>query len=633
MHKAWGALLLCALSGSASASAATLVPRKEIFAAALASRPAVSASGKWVVEGGGDPGVLLLTRLDQPGQPAKTVTLDLGRLHWYRWSAEAAEAAEAADVLLVAGEHAGRVLVYRLDPDSGQASVLAGANEQVMLALGTPANNYAFSLYRYRNAATGAVLDVGREGKLVPVEERGNGSLALRPGRGGQTLVFGGDGGKGEINMTGPDQRQGSALVSVTAAGKAYMLSSVERETLALLELDLRTGAQRVMYEQPGIDVRRVILNPVDLRPDAVQVERGKPELAVLDERVRPDVERLSAAGWGFPHIADRSPNDKFWIVKYGAQRGAPLWALYERGKGQLRPLQLASQGGARLAQWDMQDFAIEREGEPALRGYIAMPDPALCGNKPCPLVLKLHGGPSMRDFAELDTERYWLLSRGIAVATINYRGSRGFGKQFEALDRKQWGLGIPRDARDGLSYVMEHYPVDRSRVAVLGTSFGAYLALNMAANGAPFKCAVVDSVTADQLRFVEEAIARNGERTDLIERAGDSRLPQERAALAAMSAVNHVEQLKSLPLLHMQGAKDTNTPAAGNAPFIQAMLEADPAYTYVEMPEEGHGLTGARADYLALTEQFLGRCLNVATEPLSGQERARVAGYRMLGK
>jgi dipeptidyl aminopeptidase/acylaminoacyl peptidase len=235
-------------------------------------------------------------------------------------------------------------------------------------------------------------------------------------------------------------------------------------------------------------------------------------------------------------------------------------------------------------------------------------------------LVLKLHGGPSARDYGDIDPERLWLLNRGIAVATINYRGSRGFGKLFESLDKQQWTSGIPRDVEDGLEYILKTYLLDQTRVAVMGTSFSAYLALQLESRHPHFKCALIDSATTDLPAFVDDGLRNHGAQTDLIERLGDVRIPQVRADLLAQSPVSHIERLKKLPLLMLQGGRDKTTPSSLNQSFITNMLAADPDFTYILLEDEGHGLTGARADYYAMAEQFLGKCLSVPVEKLTAK-------------
>jgi dipeptidyl aminopeptidase/acylaminoacyl peptidase len=476
----------------------------------------------------------------------------------------------------------------------------------------------------------------------VPVKEVGNALpsyldikdayLNLRMGREGQTFQYGiAEGHRGELRLSPQDLRQGGGLVSVAADGRAYVLATVAADTLGLLELDLRAGTRRTLVQE-AVDVRRVVLNPLDMTPDAVEIEQGESEWKVLNERVSKDVAYLHNAGWGAFRIIDRSPNDRYWIVKYGTRPGVPVWTVYDRSSGALRQVGLSGAVDSVGADWQVHNFTVARVGEPELRGYLTLPRLDRCAHGLCPLVLKLHGGPSLRDYGDVDPERLWLLNRGIAVATINYRGSRGYGKLFESLDKRQWTSGIPRDVLDGLEHVLKNFPLNRMRVAVMGTSFSAYLALKLAYDHPQFKCALIDSATTDLAAFVEDGVRNHGERSDLIERVGDVRLPQTRADLLAISPVSHIEQLKKLTLLQLQGGRDKTTPATLNQAFVENMLATNPDFTYVLMEGEGHGLTGARADYYAMAEQFLGKCLDVSVEKLDVAARTRLLDLNIRG-
>lgn len=630
---AFAVMALFVLPGAVAGD--TLVPRKDIFMAAAGFRPAISPSGSWIAEAGAAPGTVLLTRTDSDAKP-KVIALGTSRIYWYRW------ATGAVDGLLLGGEKNGQTVIYRIDPASGDSPPVTSASDQPVMSVATYTNGYAFTYDRFKDKESGQVRDLDREGKLVVVEARANavpaylgikdGFLDLRVGREGQTFLFGSDPEhRGEARLSPQDQRMGSSLVSVTADSKAYLLSSGGVDTLRLIELDLRAGTQKTLA-QDTVDIRRVILNPLDLAPDAVELERTQPELTILNERIGKDVARLTGAGWGFPRIVDRSPNDKYWIVKYASVEGAPTWTVYDRSKSTIRPVRLASPGSAAVADWNVRSFTVARPDEPELRGYVTMPRLSLCPAGRCPLVLKLHGGPAQRDYAETDQERYWLLNRGIAVATLNYRGSRGFGKQFEALDQKQWASGIPKDVQDGLAHVLKNYPIDPARVAVMGTSFSGYLALNLASRNPQIKCAVIDSATTDMAAFVDEAIQKNGDKSDLIERLGDAREPKARAELVAMSPASRTEQLKKLKLLQFHGGRDRTTPQSNNQAFIASLLTVNPHFSYVAMPNEGHGLLGARADYYAMAEQFLGQCIDVKVEPLDAADLAHIATFDIQG-
>lgn len=246
--------------------------------------------------------------------------------------------------------------------------------------------------------------------------------------------------------------------------------------------------------------------------------------------------------------------------------------------------------------------------------------------------MLRVHGGPGARDYAKFDYERFWLTSRAIAVISANYRGSRGFGKKYMTLDAMQWADGIPKDVSASLAYVLDTFPIDRHRVAGMGTSFGGYMTLHLAASGTPLRCLVVDSASTDIVKFADRRFKAYGNGSDILQRVGDSRIPEQLAAMQAMSPSSHVAQLASLPVLHFHGGRDDITFKDDNDGFVAAMLKANPRYTHVEMPSERHGLLGAHAQYREISEAFLGQCLGVGTEATGDEARKAWTPYRISG-
>ena len=94
-------------------------------------------------------------------------------------------------------------------------------------------------------------------------------------------------------------------------------------------------------------------------------------------------------------------------------------------------------------------------------------------------LVVNPHGGPhGPFDSWGYDKQSQFLASRGYAVLQVNFRGSGGFGADFEAAGFREWGRKIQYDVIDATRYVMKNFPIDPDRIAIMGASFGGYSAL-----------------------------------------------------------------------------------------------------------------------------------------------------------
>jgi dipeptidyl aminopeptidase/acylaminoacyl peptidase len=92
------------------------------------------------------------------------------------------------------------------------------------------------------------------------------------------------------------------------------------------------------------------------------------------------------------------------------------------------------------------------------------------------------HGGPSARDEWGFDWIAQFLASRGYAVIQPNYRGSSGYGDQFQNDNAyKNWQTAIS-DVNDSARYLVEQGIADGKRLAIVGWSYGGYAALQSAA-------------------------------------------------------------------------------------------------------------------------------------------------------
>jgi pimeloyl-ACP methyl ester carboxylesterase len=623
---------------TAALHAAELPTRTDIFAW-TAHQPIISSSGRWIASiaaNGRD------IELRQTTTPAKKITLtppDLQVVLWQSWSHTDPER------LLIFGMKDGDEPVLSLDPASGQFSSVLGKSIKPYSGYAHYLNDYKFILARYKNSETGQYLDLTPDGKLQVVADVRNAIPAyLKPERGffnysapqSQQIVwqFGLDSTKRRaLQVQARDQRRGTKLMSVSTDNKAYMFSSVESDTLGLAEFDLASG-EKTWLVQEKADLAGLTLDPKNGKPDAVTYETDVPHLKVLNPDVASDVAVLTAKNWNVPLIKDRSPNDQFWLVQYPYRDGAPRWVWYDRAEKKLHDLPFpaaAPDNGPRI-----RSFAVQRPGQPDISGYVTLPAAGVCETKKCPAVLFLHGGPGARDYAAHTAERTWLTSRGIIVINVNYRGSSGFGKQFEAQDVGQWYDGIPRDALDAFQYALQHFPIAPTRVALIGSSFAGSLALHLMANTPHFQCAVVDSTATDQNKFVESRLAKFGENSDLLHRLGDPRKPADREKLAGFSAVNQLDKLKNHAILYLHGAKDEISPISIVEEFVQKMLQEDNKFIYAHFPNEGHGFSSqnGRAIYHALTEQFLAPCLGVPVQPITQDEIQLMQGnVSLFGK
>ena len=91
-------------------------------------------------------------------------------------------------------------------------------------------------------------------------------------------------------------------------------------------------------------------------------------------------------------------------------------------------------------------------------------------------MVVMPHGGPhGIRDSWEFDPEVQLLASRGYAVLQVNYRGSGGYGMDFESAGYREWGAKMQDDITDATRWAIEQKIAPADRICIYGASYGGY--------------------------------------------------------------------------------------------------------------------------------------------------------------
>ena len=203
---------------------------------------------------------------------------------------------------------------------------------------------------------------------------------------------------------------------------------------------------------------------------------------------------------------------------------------------------------------------------------------------RPRPLVVDIHGGPSLAWHHSWDlTWAELLTADGYAVLMANPRGSAGRGQEFGRAN-----LGDPAGAEfadllAGVGHCVAAGLADPGRVGAIGASYGGYLTAWTVASGQVFRCGVViagmsDLVscwgTANNAPFYDYLL---GGRPD--ERGG---LYLDRSPVTRISA-------ESLPALILHGQEDRCVPVGQAHELHAGLRRAGVPVEFVSYPREGH--------------------------------------------
>ena len=242
-----------------------------------------------------------------------------------------------------------------------------------------------------------------------------------------------------------------------------------------------------------------------------------------------------------------------------------------------------------------------------SISGYLTIPKGT--DGRRLPMVLKVHGGPWLRDYWGFDSDTQFLANRGYAVLEVNFRGSGGFGKSFMEKGYRELGRKMQNDLIDAVDWAIAEGCADPEKVAIYGRSYGGYAAL-VGLTKTPGKFAAGISVAGfSDLASLVSTFSRRGGLASiwLTHFAGNPDEPEDRKELTERSPITYAHRVER-PLLIVHGAKDKRVSMDHSDRFVRKLREKESPVEYLLFPEEGHVIRKSknRLEFARRLETFL---------------------------
>jgi dipeptidyl aminopeptidase/acylaminoacyl peptidase len=470
---------------------------------------------------------------------------------------------------------------------------------------------------------TGAVvLDTENPGDVMGWEATDDldvrGAVATTPDGGTEVRVRDGAKGPWKTLVKAPFGEDVST-VDFTGDGRGiYLISSLGSNTNRLLLKDLASGEEKVVAENPEVDVGGVLVHPTRHVVQAVDFPAGRQAWTVVDPDVNADFAGIRKLSAGDFSIYNRTRDDGKWLVGFVEDRGPVRFYAWDHAeqKGTFLFSNQPALEGLPLA--EMTSVKIPARDGLTLNGYLSLPPGRAF--KGLPMVLYVHGGPWARDRWGFNPYAQWLANRGYAVLQVNFRGSTGYGKKFQNAGNKQWGKAMQDDLTDAVAWAVKQGWVDPKKVAIMGGSYGGYATLaGLAFTPEVYRCGV-DIVGPSNIFTLLATIPPYWAPmlAEFHQRVGEPKADE--ALLRAASPLFSADKIRA-PLLIGQGANDPRVKQAESEQIVAAIEKSGGGVTYVVYPDEGHGFARPenRIDFNARTEAFLADCLGGKAEPMAG--------------
>jgi dipeptidyl aminopeptidase/acylaminoacyl peptidase len=237
------------------------------------------------------------------------------------------------------------------------------------------------------------------------------------------------------------------------------------------------------------------------------------------------------------------------------------------------------------------------------IHGFLFRPEAAADGRVAA--VVYPHGGPTSAYGDEWDGHAQYFVDKGYAWFAVNFRGSTGYGRDFERADHGVWGVADTEDCLAAADFLAALDWVDPRRIAIFGASYGSYLALCSLARDPRhrFACGVAKYGDCDIL--TSWAQGDRGGSEDLERMLGH---PADHPDVYREGSPIHRVEEVARPILVAHGEKDERVHPHQSEELVRALERHGKDYEYVTYPTEGHGLirTGPQLHFYRRLERFL---------------------------
>jgi dipeptidyl aminopeptidase/acylaminoacyl peptidase len=292
-------------------------------------------------------------------------------------------------------------------------------------------------------------------------------------------------------------------------------------------------------------------------------------------------VNSLGGAESAFTH-------DDSKLLYYHNGAGAPndVW-VYHLASGKSTQVTHSLMAGI-PAQHFVEPFLVHypsRDGKWTISAFVYVPRNMQRNGQNAAIVF-IHGGPASQAVNSFNRFIQHIVNQGYMVIAPNYRGSTGYGKEFQQANLFDMGGGDLQDVIAAADFVKATGYLDPKKVIAMGGSYGGYLTM-MAVTKAPDVWAAGVPIVPFVNWFTEIAnedpVLQQSDRATM----GD---PEKHPDLFRdRSPIFFVDQIKA-SLLLLAGKHDPRCPAEETVQVVDAVKNRGGVADYKIYENEGHG-------------------------------------------
>jgi dipeptidyl aminopeptidase/acylaminoacyl peptidase len=199
------------------------------------------------------------------------------------------------------------------------------------------------------------------------------------------------------------------------------------------------------------------------------------------------------------------------------------------------------------------------------------------------PLGVAEQGGPLGAWTEGYSPFTQFLIGHGWAVLMPNPRGSSGRGAAFAAANKNDLGGGDYRDIMAGVDEMIAHQPIDPTKLAVYGYSYGGEMAAFIEGKTDRFKAIVSCAPVIDQF---SEYGTENGSWYDRWYFGKPWERFEDAWRQSPLAGASHAKT----PFMLLQGEDDTTDPLGQAQEMYRALRQVGVSVQLITYPRDNHG-------------------------------------------
>jgi dipeptidyl aminopeptidase/acylaminoacyl peptidase len=285
-------------------------------------------------------------------------------------------------------------------------------------------------------------------------------------------------------------------------------------------------------------------------------------------------------------HSAFSADGSRLLYYHNGPTAPGDLW-VYHLASGKSEQITHSLVGGIRSEDM-VEPYLVHypsRDGKWTISAFLYVPFNMARNGQNAALVY-IHGGPTAQTTNSFNRFMQFAANQGYIVLAPNYRGSTGYGKEFQQANLFDMGGGDLQDVLAGVDWIKQTGHLDPKKIAVMGGSYGGYLSMMAVTKAAEVWAAGVPIVP-----FVnwfteienEDPVLREGDLATMGDPIKNKVLYEER------SPINFIDQIKA-PLLLLAGGHDPRCPKSETQQVVDAIRKRGGTVDFKIYDNEGHG-------------------------------------------